>query len=809
LFNRLQPREGWAILILAWAAVFSLPAAAVDAGMIVGLQPTLWLTTLGLLTGWWLGHRGSRLTGPLAAPLALLAGVFADLAWGVHVLRVGPLFSQGKRWLDWWRLCGVDPECLLPAPALTYFGEQGAALANFGQRMSWWLNGLIVGQGVADNLVLVAGAGLIAWCVGAWAGWWIGRYGRPFVALLPAGILLTQQVYAADAGYAWLLSFLGPVTLLLVLLRYYRLAHDWEESGTDYSPEVGLDMAGVGLAITAAVLVISPLLPSLSPQKISEAFWRIFREPYRTVEERLTQSFPGVQAGRSLVPPTGVAVGGLPRAHLLGGRPELGREVALRVWPRGARPGDLLYWRGQTFARYTGRGWEEDAAAGKGGHVEQSFPAGAPWTDAGADQGRHPVLSAVEVVKASRAVLYAAGEPVSADRPYRASLRAPGELIALSAAGLPERYNVLGQLSDLDPNLLRAAGAVYPSQIISLYLNLPPDLPEELMTYTAEITAGAPTPYDAAIAIESALRQIKYTLDVPTPPAGRELTSWFLFDLKRGYCDYFATAMALLARLAGIPSRLAVGYGTGTYDARTGGYEVTELQAHSWPELYFPGYGWVPFEPTSGQPLPERQASAQAPLPPWDIHGRYWPADLDAGLWELQQMATVQAATEARMGWVQRIFAALNGLLAAWTFVVVLVGWSRRPAPGTGGTAAGWYDRLARWGGRLGRPLRPTDTAREYAAAVAQAAETVAGRARLGRRHALSAALTVRADAPRLAQTFERILYGPEENQTLRVGKNLVRGVTETRRACPEPVEGVSAALWVALWRLWLARWGI
>ena len=127
-------------------------------------------------------------------------------------------------------------------------------------------------------------------------------------------------------------------------------------------------------------------------------------------------------------------------------------------------------------------------------------------------------------------------------------------------------------------------------------------MPPELAAYAAEITEAAPpTPYDRAVAIESALRRLPYTLDVPAPPADRELTSWFLFDLKAGYCDYFATAMVVLARLNGIPARLAVGYTMGQFDPQRGDYLVTELNAHSWPELYFPGHGWIPFEPTSGQ----------------------------------------------------------------------------------------------------------------------------------------------------------------------------------------------------------------
>jgi transglutaminase-like putative cysteine protease len=724
--------------------------------------------------------------------IALLLGLVADLAWGVNVLNVGPLFGQATRWLDWWMRCGAAPKCLLPAPPILYFAEQWAGLTGFGQRVAWWINGAATGRGVADNLVWVGLAGLIAWIAAAWAGWWIARRGKPFVALLPTGILLTQQVYAADAGYAWLLVYLGAATLLMVLDRFYWLSRAWDATGVDYSPEVGLETVGVGLAIAGIALILAPLLPFLTPSQISEAFWRTFGEPYQQVEERLGQSFPGLEPRRSLVPPTGVAAGGLPRAHLLGGRPELGQEIALRVWPRGARAGDRLYWRGQTFGRYTGRGWAEDAI-GKTGSVEQSLAAGAPWAADLPTAGRYPVLSAVEVVEAARAVLYAAGEPVSADRPYTAIVRAPGELIALTAADRSQRYNVLGQVAGHDPTLLRAAGAIYPSQIISLYLALPADLPPDLVAYAAQITAGAETPYDAALAIEAALRQLPYTLDVPAPPAGREVISWFLFDLRRGYCDYFATAMTVLARLAGIPARLAIGYATGSFDERTGGYVVTELQAHSWPELYFPGYGWIPFEPTPAQPLGERVATI-ASSPPIERLG-HGPDDLDAGLIELRQLAAAASATTRRIVWAQRALAVVNGLVAGW-LIVWLCGWRLvwRYLP-AGGQAAVSYARLARWGGRLGRPPRLAETATEYAAAVAQIAEMLAGRARWQRRRAGTAATVVHTEAPTVAHALESSLYAPDSSPTLSLPS---AGATGTDRR-----------LWSALRRLWVARWGM
>lgn len=113
-----------------------------------------------------------------------------------------------------------------------------------------------------------------------------------------------------------------------------------------------------------------------------------------------------------------------------------------------------------------------------------------------------------------------------------------------------------------------------------------------------DLTEDQPTAYDQAIAIETHLRSFRYTLDIPLPPKGQDVTDYFLFDLQKGYCDYYATSMVVLARAAGLPSRLVVGYGSGLFDPEHNRYIVTEADAHSWAEIYFPEFGWIEFEPT-------------------------------------------------------------------------------------------------------------------------------------------------------------------------------------------------------------------
>jgi len=787
LARRLRPQEGYAVLLLAWIAVITLPAAAMQGALIVGLNATPGLATGALLLAWWLAHR--RLRGYAAAALLAFSGIVAALDFGVYVLSPWAMAAQAGHWLVWWL-----GKRTLPPPAVTAFAEQGQALARYWQRAVWWTEGLVTGRGGADNLVVVGLACLLAWGAAAWAGWWLARNGKPFVALLPTAILLANQVYWASTGYWELLAFLWSISLLLVLLRLERQFRSWEQAGVDYSPEIRLDALFTALGIAFMVVILAPTLPFLTSRELSQAFWRVFENPYRQVEQHVDASFASIRPGRSLIPPSGVEPGGLPRAHLLGGRPELGKEIALRVRVRDALPGDHFYWRGQTFSVYTGRGWEEPAQ----NITRRPFNAGEPWTSSPPLASRHVVLAGVTVLAASRAVLYAPAEPISVDRPYWAEQEPAGDLVALGASGGPLQYTVLSAVPDVDANALRTTGTLYDPAITELYLQLPADLPSELVAYAAAITQGATgstsaprTPYDKAVAIEAALRRLTYTLDVPLPPQGRELVSWFLFDQRSGYCDYFATAMVVLARLNGIPARLAIGYTMGDLDPRTGDYVVTELQAHSWPELYFPGYGWIPFEPTPSQAVPARTDRAAASQPSAVPTPGYTEAGLAAGMAELQDLAAAQAAGQRRSLALRIALAALNGVLVCW-FAGWLVWWRKRtPQVTVPGEAGDAYARLLRWGVRLGRPARPSDTPREYAAALAGAAAHVAARARVSRRAAVEAADVVRSAVGSLAQDYEAALYGAEQSVSI-------------PSATAHP--GRRTLLWAALRRLWLAR---
>ncbi len=204
-----------------------------------------------------------------------------------------------------------------------------------------------------------------------------------------------------------------------------------------------------------------------------------------------------------------------------------------------------------------------------------------------------------------------------------------GEVFITRDVEAGDSYGVTGWIVDATRDeLISAVNAVMDMDdshwigVCNEYMALPAGIESELYWLTMDIVKDCETPIEKAYAIADYLRDgFVYTLDGAYPPEGRDFVSWFVLDEKQGYCTYYASAMAVMARLAGIPSRYAEGYcavnnGTGTI-------EVTAEDAHAWAELYFNGVGWLEFDVTPGTahssrhivPPGEEQQDNQLPDP--------------------------------------------------------------------------------------------------------------------------------------------------------------------------------------------------
>src|SRR5580704_10787986 len=164
------------------------------------------------------------------------------------------------------------------------------------------------------------------------------------------------------------------------------------------------------------------------------------------------------------------------------------------------------------------------------------------------------------------------------------------------------RYEATSDIAQPSPGELRAASTEYPAEILLTYLQLP-RVDDRVLTLAKQITASADNNYDKATAIERYLRtHFGYTLQLPRT-VSRDPIANFLFERKQGHCEYFASAMAIMLRTLGIPTRVVNGFRTGEFNDLTSQYLVRGSNAHSWVEAYFPGYGWISFDPTPAAPL--------------------------------------------------------------------------------------------------------------------------------------------------------------------------------------------------------------
>lgn len=160
----------------------------------------------------------------------------------------------------------------------------------------------------------------------------------------------------------------------------------------------------------------------------------------------------------------------------------------------------------------------------------------------------------------------------------------------------PQKNNLVQPYDDVSRLILRS------EQIYDSYLQLPRDLPQRVKDLSASLVSYSTNDYDKAKAIEQYLSSnYAYNLDVRSTPRNRDFVDYFLFDLKQGYCSYYASAMTVMARCVGLPARYIEGYMLPPEPVKDNSttYIVTNMQAHAWVEIYFEGYGWLPFEPTA------------------------------------------------------------------------------------------------------------------------------------------------------------------------------------------------------------------
>lgn len=280
------------------------------------------------------------------------------------------------------------------------------------------------------------------------------------------------------------------------------------------------------------------------------------------------------------------------RSPLVDIRTRLVEQPAVELFTVGSPR--QAYWRLLALDDFDGQAWTLDAKAP---------PAG---DDLPLDSGI--VADSIAVTQQFRIGPLDTRWLPAAYRPRRIAL--PGALVIseslslLTAGGSAEglEYEVVSEIP-LPTDTQLAGSPPVRDRRKERYVELPDAFPQAVRSLAYDVTQGAVTPYEQALAIQDWLRdetRFTYTLDAPPGHSDDALVD-FLFETRRGYCEQFAGAFAAMARAVNLPTRVAVGFTSGTFDPDAGVWRVTSQDAHAWPEVYLAGIGWTAFEPTPGR----------------------------------------------------------------------------------------------------------------------------------------------------------------------------------------------------------------
>ncbi|MCC6312443.1 MAG: transglutaminase domain-containing protein, partial [Thermomicrobiales bacterium] len=305
-----------------------------------------------------------------------------------------------------------------------------------------------------------------------------------------------------------------------------------------------------------------------------------------------------------------------------------------------------------------------------------------------------------------------------------------------AARPLPDNaaYTIVGLLSAAPADALRAAGQEYPEWVTDRYLQLPDTVTPRTRELAARLAAGQPSVFDTAMAVQDYVRSaIRYEEQIQPPPSDRDVVDYVLFESQEGYCEYYASAMAVLLRSQNIPARVVAGYFAVPWDDAEQGYLYREKNAHLWVEVFFPGYGWIPFEPTASQdpleygdpgaaPLPTPTPEPPAPTP--EPEATATPAAAVTDPTPPAFPPSLDAAGRA-LGWLGIAFGGM--LLLAIVAAVVVWQWKLRGLS----AAEGLYARALRVGRLWGVRASPAQTPIEFAERLGQAAPATRHSARI------------------------------------------------------------------------------
>ncbi len=609
------------------------------------------------------------------------------------------------------------------------------------QRTFAWLQQVLAGKPGTDTVVFVLLLAILLWILSFNAVWVYVREKRKWQAVIPTGLAMLVNLYYAPVNLkAYFILYLAASMLLLVRATLAELEEHWYRERVLFPFDMGFDVMRDAVLFIVIVILISWVLPSAlwgEDQNLGNPL----ENPWQQVKDEWNRLFNSLDYGETRAPAAEVVV--FTPSHPLGGARELTDAPVMDVKTSLNR-----YFQATVLDTYTSNAWElRNTANINLTNVRVKTP----------QFSARRLITQTVTMRQYTNILMAAPMPVGIDIPATARLipqdLMPKEVPLATEIGVAELamilsedvlkpgdvYTITSSVSFATESQLRHDSTVYPPEIQARYLQLPDTVPQRVFDLAEKLAQGHDNPYDIAKAIETYVRTYAYDEQIPGPAAGQDAADYFLFEEKRGYCDYYATSMAVMLRHLGIPTRLAQGYATGEYDPLSGSYRLREKDAHVWVEVYFPTYGWIQFEPTASEPVIERLQEAVEPPEAGGRASQFGQRPEEENPRNIPQpketspKASVRIEQSLAERWIPRLgwaFLILAGLGIAWGVGYGIRSW-RRPARGARGEAQikesapdvldGMWGRLLWWARRLGIPHRPSFTPWEQAGAFAQA----------------------------------------------------------------------------------------
>lgn len=479
-------------------------------------------------------------------------------------------------------------------------GDRPQLLRNLGV---WVQRSLLAQQVSDDNSVFLLFLTLLTYLLAYLTLWLVFSARRPWLALVAnAAVLLINLNQSATDLFPFLIVFL--VLTLLLLVRFALAEHTrlWRHTGLRFSPDLSWDFMQAG-AIVAVIVALTPtLLPVAQPNQSLLTYMSSSQSPISQIQQRFQSLFGGVNgkgSGSYSFFDTSLQLVGsvyLPDTPILS-----------YTLPNPAQSDPSQYLSTEVFANYDGIGnWQRDQAVGQEFAPNQPLPT----LTSAYHLDTYRITFHVTSTGGQRYIFTPGSSAYSFGIPTDNLIGITSQEPITYESGAPlqtgSSYVVTGYVSNATSAQL--ASVPYPNglnvnsyapEIMTEYAPAGEKIDPYIVNLAHKVTQGSTSMYAAASDIETYLHSnFTYNARNPNPPNNEDATVWFL-KRKEGFCTFFASAMALMGRALGMPTRIVSGYATGNYDTRSNSFVVRGTQAHAWTQIYFGQYGWINFEPTA------------------------------------------------------------------------------------------------------------------------------------------------------------------------------------------------------------------